>query len=362
MNTVPDLTPTGAAILDAHRDGIVTGHPAALTKLIADKLVTVRPDEAKEMTALGHAALQARRDGAVKTEVRDGETLPAKVARLVVVASSGLAAGADRVVRTGRSGRAASLDRGTPGQAMQRAADALTAGDGDALVLLAAGRYGLVRPSERLDPHSSSLRGAKERPPAFLRRQAEQLGLTGAPVIVLADDVTCSEVLRDAFPDCVAPLEWVPYFEIQEQCDRIADDADHRAALWAETARQLDRGVNAEPCEGCRLRHGRVRVSELQPGDAVDVDGHTLLVRQRPRIGRVLLAGGPPHAPKTLNNEPYEVIAVRRPHQPFDPSRRSEALGRKVDAIPPHPCDCDCMSCLINRSAASGTDLAPTHR
>ncbi|MFD8609518.1 DUF6884 domain-containing protein [Streptomyces sp. NPDC059631] len=58
-----DLTPTGARILDANENGMVSGHAAALARLEADDLVTPHQDEGgtRWMTEAGWAALNAWR-------------------------------------------------------------------------------------------------------------------------------------------------------------------------------------------------------------------------------------------------------------------------------------------------------------
>lgn len=324
----PSLSPSGAAILASHADGFVVGHSASVARLVADRLVAVLPDGRRRMTPLGHATLAAQR-----SEGASG------LQRLVVVSAQGPWMYAD--------------SNGTDGaryRAMRRAAAALIAVVESAHVLLLAGRNGLVPPENPPAPDAGR-RGPTVRPPSFLRRQAEQLGVLDAEVIVLGD-ASDSNTLRRVFPDCVTPLAEVEFAGTEAACNRITGDRELQAIWWAETARQRQRGVNAETCQGCCLCHGNVRVSELLPGDSIEIKGHALLVRGRPKHRRVRLAGGTTGAPRSVDLDPYTLVGVRRPLRPFKPSHHSESLGREVDAFPPHPCDCGCLSCQILRSAA----------
>lgn len=214
-------------------------------------------------------------------------------------------------------------------RAVLRAAEALAADDSGAQIMLLV--HGGLRS------------------PAFFRRQIEELAIDDAAVIVLGS-ATSVQILRRVLPNLVAPLHGAVFDEEHGLLDRIA----HRAELWAETARQMNRSVDDEPCPGGRLRHGRVRVCDLLPGDAIEVGGHTALVKATPRSPRVRLAGGPPRSPRSVPLDAYQVLNVRRPLTPFRPGRHSEALGRSVEALPPHPCECACESCWINRHATTG--------
>ncbi|MFD9040857.1 hypothetical protein [Streptomyces bottropensis] len=55
------LSPTGAKILAAHENGVVTGHPAALDRLEGARLIR-RASGVRVMTEAGHQALNTWRD------------------------------------------------------------------------------------------------------------------------------------------------------------------------------------------------------------------------------------------------------------------------------------------------------------
>jgi hypothetical protein len=334
---LPEPTPTGAAILAANRRGVLHGHPASLAKLVGDGWAIVRADGEKALSEAGTAAWAARESGECIEQ-------PA-IERLVIAAGD--------LTLTGR--------RSARHRAVLRAAEALAADDAGAQIMLLVNDHGLVRPGQPLPERRPGKNSSGLRSPAFLRRQIEELAVDDAAVIVLGSTTTV-QVLRQVLPNLVAPLHAAAFDEERGLLDRIARDDAHRAELWAETARQMNRGVDEEPCPGCRLRHGRVRVCDLLPGDAIEVGEHTVLVKATPRSPRVRVAGGPPGAPRSVPLDAYQVLDVRRPLTPFRPWRHSEALGRSIESIPPHSCDCACESCWINRHATTGPATAAADR
>lgn len=325
LHTKKDLCSRGLANVRPDRDGVQ--HPHASNPLHESFL-----------TAAGRA--YAERHG-----------IPTPRRRIVIITCGSL----KRADLGGRpSIPAGDLYVGGYHKSLRRTADALTAERG--VVLIASALHGLIPPGFLLSPYNVRLGDPQAVTAQDVRRHSLHLGLDDTEVIFLGGRAYRS-LVKAALPDCLTPLDGTAGIGYQLQLLKgwaVLEAESQRAAMWAEARRRRERESRTTRCTRCQLLHGRVDAADLLPGDAVEVDGHQLLVsgtRATENGLRVQLTGGPRGLDAMLV-EPHAGVDVRRPPEAFGPMRAHlDPGGSTFDASPSHPCGCQCAHCASRRSA-----------
>ncbi|MZE80916.1 DUF6884 domain-containing protein [Streptomyces xinghaiensis] len=198
-----------------------------------------------------------------------------------------------------------------------RAAAAALAGEHSRTWILSA-RHGLLSLDRRIRSYNQRLGQKGSVTASRLREQVQREGLDEAEVLVLGGG-DYSRLVTTVLPDALPVLQGRGGMLSQRRyCAELVGDRSLRHAVWAEAARRTLRGVSQVPCPRCRLRHGRVDAADLLPGDAITLDGHTLLVvsSSPAGYGQVVHAAAGSPALKRLRFGARQGVDVRRPAHP----------------------------------------------